>query len=160
MSEINKSSQNQPAQTTGQPIADWVKSVLMALLTIVFLALYIGALFGLIPGPNHPDLPTLGRIESIIFVIIGYYFGRLPSQANEAVLKSEIDRHADKTDQAEKDKSVALQDKAAFQQKMHSAVALLRAPRQASVIALNRPEETGPELPDSSAAAALRVLTS
>jgi hypothetical protein len=32
------------------------------------------------------------RLEPIIFVIIGYYFGRLPGQQNEKTLKQEIGR--------------------------------------------------------------------
>ena len=159
--------QNPPVQAAdgkGQTIPESVKTVLMVLLTLVFVGLYVGALFGRIPEENMPPDPTtLSRIESIIFVIIGYYFGRLPSQANEKVLKNEIDRQAGKSDQSENAKDVAQQDKAALQQKMHSAAALL-SPSVVQGLVADAAGTQGfvsePHDPKAAAAAALKVLTS
>jgi len=43
----------------------------------------------------------IARIEPIIFVIVGYYFGRLPSQQNEKALKEEISRQTQRADAAQ-----------------------------------------------------------
>jgi hypothetical protein len=140
---------------------DGVKTGLMALLTLVFVALYVGALFGWISSKTS-DPVTVSRLESIIFVIIGYYFGRLPSQANEATLKNEINRQAGKTDQAERVKDVAQQDKAALQQKVQSATVILSPSVQDSMVSATGVGGIPPELQDPkvATAAALRVLTS
>jgi len=41
------------------------------------------------------------RLEPIIFVIISYYFGRLPAQQNEQTLKEEIGGQTEKADTAQ-----------------------------------------------------------
>ncbi|HEX3552466.1 MAG TPA: hypothetical protein VIA62_04470 [Thermoanaerobaculia bacterium] len=97
----------------------------MVILTLVFVAIYVGALLGWIPGSNKPDPTTLSRIESIVFVIIGYYFGRLPAQANEQTLKGEINRQAQKAETAEQAKTAALQEKQGLQEKVKNAKAAL-----------------------------------
>src|ERR1051325_11372166 len=70
--------------------ADSAKSWIMVVLTLVFVALYGAALFGWLK-PLTDDKIVM-RLEPIIFAIIGYYFGRLPSQQNERTLKQEINR--------------------------------------------------------------------
>lgn len=112
----------------GQSMNDGVRTWMMVILTAVFVLLYVGALFGLISGVDTPEeLQTLTRIESIVFVIIGYYFGRLPAQATEKTLKGEIERQSQKADQAEEEKGAAEGEKQALQEKMKNAKAALTA---------------------------------
>ena len=67
-----------------------LKNWIMVVLTLVFIALYGAALVGWLK-PLTDDKLVL-RLEPIIFVIIGYYFGRLLGQQNEKTLKQEIGR--------------------------------------------------------------------
>jgi signal transduction histidine kinase len=80
-------------------ITDQLKSWTMVVLTLIFVFLYITALAGWLKPPT--DAAMITRLEPIIFVIIGYYFGRLPSQQNEKTLKGEITRLTQKTDAAQ-----------------------------------------------------------
>ena len=61
-----------------------VKVWLMVLLTLVFVVLYVLAITGLIQAPADEKLML--RLEPIIAVIIGYFFGRVPSFTNEKQL--------------------------------------------------------------------------
>ena len=79
----------------------------MVVLTLIFVALYGAALIGWLK-PLAGEKMVL-RLEPIIFVIIGYYFGRLPAQQNEKTLKEEIGRQTQKADAAQHVKEQALQ---------------------------------------------------
>jgi len=114
-----------PEDGKGLPIQDAVRTWVMVALTFIFAALYVGALFGLIPGSAKQDQQTLTRIESVVFVIIGYYFGRLPAQATEKTLKDEIHRQTQKADQAEEKKGDAQQQSQALEEKVKNAKAAL-----------------------------------
>ncbi|MEA2601060.1 MAG: hypothetical protein QOF89_2052 [Acidobacteriota bacterium] len=113
------------AAGTGQTMQETLRSWMMIVLTLAFVAIYVGALLGWIPGANKPDPQILSRIESIVFVIIGYYFGRLPAQATEQTLKGEINRQTQKADTAEQVKTEALQEKQGLQEKVKNAKAAL-----------------------------------
>src|SRR5262245_12032843 len=78
--------QNQQGSRMRNALRSWV----MIVLTLVFLLLYIAALVGWL-APLADDKMVL-RLEPTIFLIIGYYFGRLPSQQVESTLKDEITR--------------------------------------------------------------------
>ncbi len=76
-----------------------VKTWVVVVLTLVFVTMYCLALWGVIPPLTDDKL--VSRLEPIIFVIVGYYFGRLPGQSNERSLQGELQRQASKTDAAE-----------------------------------------------------------
>ncbi|MDH3719573.1 MAG: hypothetical protein OES79_15735, partial [Planctomycetota bacterium] len=61
-----------------------IKSWVMVGLTAIFVGLYFAALIGWLPP--LADEKLVARLEPIIFVIVGYYFGRLPGEQNETVL--------------------------------------------------------------------------
>ena len=61
-----------------QKVTDALKSWIMLFLTIAFVILYALALSGRLKP--LPDTSLVARLEPIIFVIIGYYFGRIPGQ--------------------------------------------------------------------------------
>ncbi|MDX6385570.1 MAG: hypothetical protein QOK48_3143 [Blastocatellia bacterium] len=65
------------------------------------------------------------RLEPIIFVIIGYYFGRLPARQNEKTLKEEIGRQTQKADAAQHATEQALQTREALEEKLKNVNAAL-----------------------------------
>jgi predicted Co/Zn/Cd cation transporter (cation efflux family) len=104
-------------------MANALKSWVMAALTFVFVALYGAALSGLLKP--LADEKMVMRLEPIIFVIIGYYFGRLPAQQNEQSLKDEITRQTQKADAAQHAKEQVQQSREAFEEKMKNVRAAL-----------------------------------
>ena len=96
-------------------IAEGLKSWVMVFLTLGFVILYGLALVGKLKP--LPDASLVSRIEPIIFVIIGYYFGRLPAQQNEQTLKYEIARQTQRADAAQHAKEQALQSREALEEK-------------------------------------------
>jgi hypothetical protein len=65
------------------------------------------------------------RLEPIIFVIIGYYFGRLPAQQNERTLKDEINRQTQRADASQSVKEQALQSREALEERIKNVKAAL-----------------------------------
>jgi hypothetical protein len=104
-------------------IGDMVKGWVMVILTFGFVALYGLALIGKLKP--LADVSMISRIEPIIFVIIGYYFGRLPAQQNEKSLKDEIGRQTQKADAAQHAKENALQSREAIEEKLKNVDAAL-----------------------------------
>jgi len=100
-----------------------LKNWIMVVLTLVFISLYGAALTGLLK-PLADEKMVL-RLEPIIFVIIGYYFGRLPGQQNEKTLKQEVDRQTQRGDAAQSAKEQALQSNEAMEEKMKNVKATL-----------------------------------
>jgi hypothetical protein len=97
----------------------------MVVLTLVFISLYGAALTGLLK-PLADEKMVL-RLEPIIFVIIGYYFGRLPGQQNEKTLKQEISRQTQRSDASQSAKEQALQSNEALEEKIKNVKATLAA---------------------------------
>src|SRR3954447_25197528 len=91
--------------TTPPASSDSLKNWIMVVLTLIFISLYGAALIGWLK-PLADEKMVL-RLEPIIFVIIGYYFGRLPSQQNERTLKQEINRQTQRGDAAQSAKEQA-----------------------------------------------------
>lgn len=98
-----------------QSMTDFLKSWVMVALTLLFVSLYVATLFGW-GGEAH-----ITRLQPIVFVIIGYYFGRLPAQANENTLKNEIDRQSRKADAAQQIKEKAQQEREVLEEKIRNA---------------------------------------
>jgi hypothetical protein len=95
----------------------------MIALTLAFVFLYAGALIGWVK-PLADEKMAL-RLEPIIFVLIGYYFGRLPAQQNEQTLKDEISRQAQRADAMQHAKEQALQGLATLEEKVKNVTAAL-----------------------------------
>lgn len=137
---------------------DALKSWIMVLLTLALVLLYAAALIGWIK-PLVDEKMAL-RLEPIIFVIIGYCFGRLPAQQNEQTLKEEISRHAQKVDATQRAKEQALEAVAALEEKVKNVTAAV-----APVASRKRLEErSGPQRADEtlngSLVAVLEILNS
>ena len=101
--------------TLSEAIKDWV----MVFLTLGFVVLYGLALLGKIRP--LADASMVSRLEPIIFVTLGYYFGRLPGQQNEQTLKEEITRQTQRADAAQQAKETALQSREVLEEKLKNA---------------------------------------
>jgi hypothetical protein len=149
----------------GQDMADALKSWMMAALTIIFIALYGAALAGWLK-PLDDDKMLL-RLEPIIFVIIGYYFGRLPAQQNEKTLKNEIGRQTQKADAAQHAKEQAQQTRETLEEKVKNARAALAPAASAAAspkMMAESPDKTNAPARDDtlrgSVTAAINILNS
>lgn len=76
-----------------------VRGWVMAAVSLGFVVLYGLALLGKIKTIADPAVLT--RVEPLVFVIIGYYFGRIPGQQNEQSLKREIARLSERANAAQ-----------------------------------------------------------
>jgi hypothetical protein len=116
-----KLAQNDAPQ--GRDMTDALKGWVMVALTLIFVALYGAALAGWLKPVA--DEKMIARLEPIIFVIIGYYFGRLPAQQNEKTLKDEITRQTQKADASQHAKEQSQQTREALEEKLKNAAASL-----------------------------------
>ena len=95
---------------------DALRSWIMIFLTLSLVLLYAAALLGWFKPLADEKMAV--RLEPIIFVVVGYCFGRLPSQQSERALKDEISRHAKKVDAVQQSKEQVLQTLAALEEKV------------------------------------------
>ena len=100
-------------------LMDWM----MVFVTGFFLILYTLALLGRLGSLS--DVSPISRLEPIIFLLLGYYFGRRPAEGNEQTLKSEIERQTRRADAAQQAKEGALQIREALDEKIRNALAVL-----------------------------------
>lgn len=133
-----------------------IKNWLMVLLTIGFVVLYGLALLGKLRPLADASMVT--RLEPIIFVIIGYYFGRLPGQQNEQTLKDEINRQTQRADAAQHAKETALQSREALDEKVKNARTALVA--EAPAFAKGAASFDGIQKDRGSVTAAFNILSS
>ncbi len=141
-------------------LAETLKEWVMVLLTLAFIALYGLALVGKLKP--LADLSMVSRLEPIIFVLIGYYFGRLPGQQNEQTLKKEIGRQTQRADAAQQAREAALQSREALDEKVKNArTALASSPLMdgdgaEAAVGIRKTEKH----PHGSIAAAFNILSS
>jgi len=102
-----------------------IKNWVMTLVTAIFVLFYAAALLGWIRPLT--DERVLARLEPIIFLIIGYYFGRLPAQQNEQTLKGELIRQKQKADAAQHAKEQAQQSREALEERLKNVRIALTA---------------------------------
>jgi hypothetical protein len=114
MGDLNVTEQTSELSTNA--VVDALKGWVMVILTLGFVSLYGLALIGKLKP--LADASMVSRLEPIIFVIIGYYFGRLPAQQNEKTLKDEIGRQTQKADAAQHAKEQALQSREAVEERL------------------------------------------
>jgi hypothetical protein len=134
-----------------------VKSWGMVFLTLTFVVLYGLALLGKLKP--LADVSVVSRLEPIIFVIVGYYFGRLPSQQNEQTLKDEIGRQTQRADAAQHAKETALQSREILDEKVKNARTALAADALALSKGTTDPLDNGTR-ERGSVAAAFNILSS
>jgi hypothetical protein len=136
--------------------AGTLKEWVMVLLTMAFVALYGLALVGKLKP--LADLTMVSRLEPMIFVIIGYYFGRLPAQQNEQTLREEIDRQTKRADAAQQARETALQSREALDEKLKNARTALSSVDGGPPGASDTSKTEKP--PHGSVAAAFNILSS
>ena len=145
-------------------MAEALKGWVMVLLALGFVVLYGLALVGKLKPLSDASMVT--RLEPIIFVIIGYYFGRLPGQQNEKTLKDEIGRQTQKADAAQHAKETALQSREALEEKIKNVNASLTSAAPANSAIRFADEIHKPDGPIKeealrySVSAALRIVNS
>ena len=107
-------------QTTAARVFEALKVWVMVFITLIFVTLYGLALLGKLRPLSDPSM--VSRLEPIIFVIIGYYFGRLPGQENEQSLKEEVGRQAKRANAAQHALETALKTREALEEKVKNAL--------------------------------------
>ena len=144
-------------QSKAGRLSDTLKEWVIIVLTFAFVILYGMALIGKLRP--LADLSIVSRLEPIIFVIIGYYFGRLPGQQNELTLKQEIQRQTKIADAAQDAKETALQSREALDQKVKNARTALASSRLVDEGNTNAVSHTAAaNLPHGSITAAFDIL--
>jgi hypothetical protein len=106
-------------KTSAGSFLETIKSWLMVLLALVFVVLYGLALLGKLRP--LADVSMVTRLEPLVFIVIGYYFGRLPGEENEQTLKDEIGRQTQRADASQQAKEAALQSREALDEKIKNA---------------------------------------
>jgi hypothetical protein len=106
-----------------EDFANEVRGWMMVLLTLIFISLYGVALFG---GFKYlMDDRMVSHLEPIIFIVIGYFFGRLPARQNEKTLKEEIGRQTMRAEAAQQAKEQIQQSREAVEEKIKNVRAIL-----------------------------------
>jgi len=114
-------------------LSNALRGWVMVALTLLFVLLYASALIGWLKP--LADEKLIVRLEPVIFVIIGYYFGRLPSQQNENTLKGELNRQRQRAESAQLAKEQAQQGREALEEKVRNAIAALVSATQGRISA-------------------------
>lgn len=135
-----------------------IRNWMMIVLTLIFVIFYAAALLGWLKPLS--DVIMVTRLEPIIFVIIGYYFGRFPAQQNEQTLKEEIVRQTQKTDAAQQAKEKANQEREALEEKIKNAVGVLGVSLPKAASHKDNGMEEGVAALQQSVCAALNILRS
>jgi len=99
----------------------------MVFMTLVFIVLYGLALMGKLKPWG--DISVVLRLEPMIFVLLGYYFGRLPCHQNEGLLEKEIDRQTKRADAAHQARETALQSRDALDERLKNVQTVLASER-------------------------------
>jgi hypothetical protein len=142
---------------TEDPLKQWT----MFALTLLFVVLYACGVRGVVWTPNDAIVKI---VQPILAVIIGYYFGRMPSERNERTLKEEIGRVGQEATRARTDKETALRDQTKAQEKLDNVKEVLKTstPSQETtegfVRSLSGGGAVNAEALRHSVAAALRML--
>ncbi len=125
MAPDDKPPDDQPNKVVEKPGEDEMKKIVIVVLTAVFVVLYVLAIVGNGWNPNDSAVRLL---QPIVYVIIGYFFGRMPSEANEKAQRAETDRQAGNAKAAREAEQSAVTKQAALKTKIRGAQALLGSP--------------------------------
>lgn len=143
-------------------VVDGLRGWAMLALTFGFLLFYAAALAGLIRPPDNDRL--VWRLEPLIFVIVGYFFGRLPSQQNERTLKEEINRQTQRADAAQHAREQVQQSREALEEKVKNARSIIApaalAPPSRALTDRATTPHAGEDTLRAAVAAAMTVLNS
>jgi type VI protein secretion system component VasK len=80
------------------PVRKWI----VVILTIIFIGFYICAIADIWKGDTPATNKIITLLQPIVYVIIGYYFGRVPAEKAEKQLKDEAKEKGKQADEATK----------------------------------------------------------
>lgn len=109
----------------GKTVGEIIKDSLMVIITLIFVLLYAAAFTGKFDPLR--DNTMLLRLEPLIFILIGYYFGRFPARQNELTLKDEITRQTQRADAAQFAKEKAQLERETLEEKIKNARTALKS---------------------------------
>jgi hypothetical protein len=151
---VTKLKQSYLSEGTGfEAVRGWV----MAAVSLGFVVLYGLALLGKIKTIADPALLT--RVEPLVFVIIGYYFGRIPGQQNEQSLKREIARLSERANAAQQAMVSARELSGTLDEKVKNARTAL-APDAIALVARTAKSLDNTNREPGSVVAAFNILSS
>jgi hypothetical protein len=113
------------SQRDKKSLSEAVRNSLMVILTLIFVFLYAAAFAGKL-DPLKDNSMVL-RFEPILFLLMGYYFGRFPARQDERVMKNEIERQAKQIDAAQFVKEKVQKDCKLLEERIENAKTVLRA---------------------------------
>lgn len=113
------------ALSENKNITETIRNSLMVILMLIFVFLYAAAFYGKFDPLK--DNTMLLRFEPLIFLLIGYYFARLPARQSEKMLKDEITRQMQKADAVQYAKEKAQQERETLEEKIKNAKMALEA---------------------------------
>jgi ABC-type multidrug transport system fused ATPase/permease subunit len=100
-----------------------LKSWTVAIVTLMFVSIYAAALLGWF-GPAADHWAAM-RLAPIVFLVIGYCFGRLPAQQTETTLMKEVRRQTQRIQAAQAAKERADQCNESLEEKITSVRSVL-----------------------------------
>lgn len=109
----------------GKTVSEIIKDSLMVIITLIFVLLYAAAFTGKLDPLK--DNTMMLRLDPLIFILIGFYFGRFPSRQNEISLKDEIARQTQKADVAQYAKEKVQIEREMLEEKIKNARTALKA---------------------------------
>lgn len=102
-----------------------LRDILMVILTLVFILLYAAAFTGKFDPLR--DNTMLLHLEPVIFIFIGYFFGRFPSRRREEMHQTEIERHTQRLDAAQYAKEKAQQEREMLEERLKNTKTALKS---------------------------------
>lgn len=106
-------------------LSEAVRNSLMIILTLIFVFLYAAAFSGKLDPLK--DNSMLLRFEPILFLFMGYYFGRFPARQGEKVMKDEIARQSQQIAAAQFAKERVQKDHESLDERIKNAKNALEA---------------------------------
>ena len=97
----------------------------LIIITLIFVLLYAAAYAGKFDPLK--DNTMLLRLEPLIFILIGYCFGRIPARQCERFLKNEITRQTQKADAAQYAKEKAQLERETLEEKIRNTRTSLKS---------------------------------
>jgi hypothetical protein len=119
VNRLPQKTQDENGPTEG--LKDWIVIIVL----VAFVVLYALAFSGKLDP--FKDNSMLLRFEPVIFILVGYYFGRWPSRQSEKFFRDEIARQALKVDAAQHAKEKAQQEREGLEERLGNAQKVLRA---------------------------------
>ena len=114
-------------------ITEILRDSTLIIITLIFVLLYAAAYAGKFDPLK--DNTMLLRLEPLIFILIGYCFGRIPARQNEQTLKDEITRQTQKADAAQYAKEKAQLERETLEEKIRNTRTSLKSDTASETIA-------------------------